>query len=39
MKRDAIKTIIVTFVILFSLGIAFLIVSNIEQGIELLTRS
>ena len=39
MKRDAIKTLIVTLVILFSLGIAFLIVSNIEQGIELLTRS
>lgn len=39
MKRDAIKTIIVTFVILISLGIAFLIVANIEQGIEMLTRT
>lgn len=39
MKRDAIKTVIVTFAILLSLGIVFLIVANIEQGIEMLTRS
>lgn len=37
--RDLIKTVIVTAVILICIALAFLIVSNVEQGIELLTRT
>jgi len=37
--RDFVKTIVVTGVILLCMLIAFLIVSNVEQGIELLTRT
>lgn len=37
--RDLIKTVIVTGVVLLCMVIAFLIVSNVEQGIELLTRT
>lgn len=37
--RDLIKTVIVTVVVLLCMVVAFLIVSNVEQGIELLTRT
>ena len=37
--KDIIKTLIVSLIILVSLGVCFLLVSNVEQGIELLTRT
>lgn len=37
--RDLIKTVIVTVLVLLCMLVVFLIVSNVEQGIELLTRT
>ena len=37
--RDFIKTWIVTGIVLLCMLVAFFIVSNLEQGIEMLTRT
>ena len=37
--KDLIKTTVLTLIVLLCLGISFLIASNVEQGIELLTRT
>ncbi len=37
--KDLIKTVVVTGIVLLCIGVAFLIGSNLEQGIELLTQT
>lgn len=37
--KDIVKTLIVSLIVLVALGISFVLVCNVEQGIELLTRT